>query len=186
MLAGPNGAGKTTASRELLSGALAVEEFVNADIIAKGLSAFRPENVAMEAGRIILARLDELAARRASFAFETTLASRTFAPWIKRLIRGGYAFRLIFLWLPSADTAVTRVRDRVLTGGHAVPEDVVRRRYQAGLKNFFRLYSRLSESWMFLDNSRRGAPTLIAEGSFDRATVVLEPGLWDNLKREWS
>lgn len=184
MLAGPNGAGKTTASRPLLTGALAVEEFVNADAIAKGLSAFRPESVAIEAGRIMLARLHELAARRASFAFETTLASRTFAPWIKRLIADGYAFRLIFLWLPSADHAVTRVRERVSSGGHEVPEAVIRRRYEAGLRNFFCLYSPISESWMLLDNSAGGVPTLIAEGCFEEATVVSSSALWDNLKQE--
>ncbi|MGA2134713.1 MAG: zeta toxin family protein [Bryobacteraceae bacterium] len=186
VLAGPNGAGKTTASQRLLTGALAVEEFVNADAIAKGLSAFRPESVAIEAGRIMLARLHELAARRVSFAFETTLASRTFAGWIKGLIAEGYTFRLIFLWLPSAETAVTRVQDRVLSGGHDVPGDVIRRRYQTGLKNFFRLYSPLSQGWMLLDNSVREKPTVIAEGSFERPTVVLVPELWDNLKREWS
>ena len=186
MLAGPNGAGKTTASQRLLTGALAVEEFVNADAIAKGLSAFRPESVAIEAGRIMLARLHELATRRVSFAFETTLASRTFAGWIKELIADGYTFRLIFLWLPSADHALTRVRERVSSGGHDIPEDVVRRRYEAGLRNFFRLYSPISAGWMFVDNSVRGTQGVIAEGSFDRTSLVLEPGLWDNLKREWS
>jgi predicted ABC-type ATPase len=114
ILAGPNGAGKTTASQNLLIGALAVQEFVNADTIAKGLSAFRPESVAIEAGRIMLQRLHHLTAQRADVAFETTLASRTFAPWIKALVAEGYAFRLIFLWLPSAEMAVNRVRDRVL------------------------------------------------------------------------
>jgi predicted ABC-type ATPase len=167
ILAGPNGAGKTTASQSLLVGALAVQEFVNADTIAKGLSAFRPESVAIEAGRIMLQRLHHLTDQRADVAFETTLASRTFASWIKALVADGYAFRLIFLWLPSADMAVNRVRDRVLVGGHHVPEDVIRRRYQVGLKNFFRLYSPLAESWMFLDNSVRGHPSLVAEGAFD-------------------
>jgi predicted ABC-type ATPase len=186
VLAGPNGAGKTTASRNLLTGALAVEEFVNADAIAKGLSAFRPESVAIEAGRIMLARLHELAADRVSFAFETTLASRSFAPWIQKLRENGYAFRLIYLWLHSADHAVTRVRERVSSGGHDVPEAVIRRRYQGGLKNFFQLYSPLAEGWTFFDSSVRGRAALIAEGSYAVTTLVSAPELWDNLRREWS
>src|SRR5882672_2885988 len=130
ILAGPNGAGKTTASRSLLVGALGVEEFVNADIIARGLSVFNQEDVAIEAGRIMLHRLKELAAQRADFAFETTLASRTFAPWIRQLIVEGYTFHLLYLWLPSPDLATRRVLRRVESGGHHVPQDVIQRRYQ--------------------------------------------------------
>ena len=137
IVAGPNGAGKTTAAADILVGALAVHEFVNADIIAKGLSSFQPETVAFDAGRIMLQRLHHLTDQRADVAFETTLASRTFASWIKTLTPSGYQFRLLFFWLPSADMAVERVHERVREGGHHVPEDVIRRRYGAGLKNFF-------------------------------------------------
>src|ERR1017187_7951568 len=129
IVAGPNGAGKTTAAADILVGALAVQEFVNADIIAKGLSSFQPESVAFDAGRIMLQRLHHLTAQRVDVAFETTLASRTFAPWIKTMAATGYEFRLVFIWLPSADMAVVRVRKRVLEGGHHVPEDVIRRPY---------------------------------------------------------
>ena len=108
-LAGPNGAGKSTVGPGLLRGALRVTTFVNADVIAQGLSAFDPDAVAFAAGRVMRARLRELAARRASFAFETTLAGRTHAPWLRMLIRTGYAFRLVFLWLPSPELAVERV-----------------------------------------------------------------------------
>lgn len=113
VLAGPNGAGKSTAAPMLLRGTLGVTEFVNADVIAQGLSAFAPDRVALSAGRIMLRRLQELARQGVSFAFETTLASRSFAPWIRELAQTGYQFHLVFLWLPSADFAVQRVADRV-------------------------------------------------------------------------
>jgi predicted ABC-type ATPase len=185
-IAGPNGAGKTTAASALLVGALGVQEFVNADTIAKGLSAFRPEGVAIEAGRIMLQRLHHLTAQRANVAFETTLASRSFAPWIKGLAATGYSFHLVFLWLPSAEMAVDRVRDRVLLGGHHVTEDVIRRRYETGLKNFFHLYSSLAESWRFYDNSVHGERCLLASGGKSDATVVLNADLWNNVKKEWT
>src|SRR5580658_714836 len=128
LLAGPNGVGKSTSAEKLLLGTLKVQEFVNADTIAKGLSAFAPNRVALEAGRIMLARLKELAAQKADFAFETTLATRSYAPWLRKLKAAGYEIHLLFLWLPNADTAVARVADRVRFGGHGVPEATVRRR----------------------------------------------------------
>ena len=129
IIAGPNGAGKSTAAPVLLKETFATPEFVNADVIAQGLSGFAPENSAFEAGRIMLRRLRQLARERRSFAFETTLASRSFAPWIEKERGRGYQFILTFLWLSSADLAVQRVKERVRLGGHSVPEDVVRRRY---------------------------------------------------------
>src|SRR5437763_2952844 len=129
VIAGPNGAGKSTAAPALLSGVLGVSEFVNADVIAQGLSGFNPEGAAIAAGRIMLGRLKELANARKSFAFETTLASKTFAPWIAGLTRRGYEFHLIFLWLGSVELALDRIAQRVREGGHHVPDDVVRRRY---------------------------------------------------------
>ena len=117
-------------------------EFVNADLIAQGLAGFDPERAALPAGRVMLQRIRELAKQRVSFAFETTLASRSFARWLAELVRTGYQFHLVFLWLPSADFAVDRVADRVRLGGHSVPEATVRRRYAAGLRNFFGLTSR--------------------------------------------
>src|SRR5207245_5581410 len=117
ILAGPNGAGKSTVAPALLRGALAVNEFVNADVIASGLSAFDPDSAAIAAGRVMLARIRELASQRVNFAFETTLASRSFAPWLRQLVTSGYSAHLVFLWLPSADFAVDRVAERVRTGG---------------------------------------------------------------------
>jgi len=186
VVAGPNGAGKSTAAADVLVNALAVHEFVNADTIAKGLSAFQPESVAFDAGRIMLQRLHHLTAQRADVAFETTLASRTFAPWIRSLVATGYEFRLLFFWLPSADMAVARVRRRVLEGGHDVPKEVIRRRYDAGLKNFFRIYRPLAASWQFYDNSVHRKRRLIAGGDWHQATMVFDRDLWNNVNREWT
>src|SRR3954471_1327464 len=133
LLAGPNGAGKTTASRTLLADTLGVLTFVNADVIAQGLAGFDPDSAAFEASRIMLERLHGLANRRESFAFETTLAARSYAPWLDELRRSGYEVRLYYFWLHSADLAVARVRLRVSQGGHDVPEATVRQRYRRSL-----------------------------------------------------
>ena len=178
VLAGPNGAGKSTAASRLLRGALGVTEFVNADVIARGLSGFSPERVAMEAGRVMLRRIKELAAKRESFAFETTLASRSFAPWLRDLVKSGYRFHLVFLWLPSAAAAVARVAERVSLGGHDVPVATVRRRYKAGLKNFFELYRSLSTTWQVIDNSQKGKPILLAAGTGPITTVIKVRAVW--------
>ncbi len=183
VLAGPNGAGKSTAAPLLLKGALGVTEFVNADVIARGLSGFQPEGVAIGAGRIMLARLRELARQRASFAFESTLASRLLAPWILRLVKDGYKFHLVFLWLPSADFAVARVADRVRMGGHGVPEDTIRRRYESGLRNFFRLYRPLTTTWRMYDNAGCLPPTLVACGSGRATARIVDGAKWDLIRR---
>lgn len=178
VLAGPNGSGKSTAAPALLKGTLGVTEFVNADVIAQGLSGFDPLNSALEAGRIMHRRLRELAAGRADFAFETTLASKSLAPWLRELIAAGYNFHLLFLWLPSAAAAVHRVADRVRMGGHYVPEETVRRRYLAGLKNFFRLYRPLAKKWYVYDNSVAIAPNMIAVGAGEGEIEVTDEVKW--------
>ncbi len=185
VLAGPNGAGKTTAAPLLLRDTLALREFVNADQIAQGLSAFEPERVAVTAGRLMLARLDELARQRASFAFETTLASRSFAPWLGARLAAGYIVHLLFLWLPDPELAVARVAEREARGGHAVPEAVVRRRYAAGLRNFFELYRPLVSSWRLYDAGGPQGPRLIAAGQ-QATTAVTDPLRWGRLMRQWS
>jgi len=185
VLGGPNGAGKTTASRRILVGPLAVDEFVNADIIAQGISAFDPESAAMQAGRVMIERLRQLTARRVSVALETTLASRSFAPMAKELAIVGYHFRVVFLWLPSAEMALERVRERVLLGGHNVPEEVVRRRYEAGLRNFFRIYSPIAASWVFYDNSYKTSPREVARGTAGRIELGSDPELWNNIEGKW-
>ena len=183
ILAGPNGAGKSTVAPALLHGALAVNEFVDADVIARGLSAFDPESVAIAAGRVMLARLRELAGQRVSFAFETTLASRTFEPWLRRLRDSGYAVHFFFLWLPSADFAIQRVADRVRTGGHHVPEETIRRRYQAGLRNFFDLYEPVASTWRFFDASGP-KPRLVAKRLESQPPAVYDEGVWATVKRQ--
>ena len=184
VISGPNGAGKSTAAPRLLRGKLAVSAFVNADVIARGLSAFEPERVALEAGRMMLLRFDGLVAARQSFAFETTLASRSFAPRIREMIRSGYLFHLIYLWLPNSDLAVARVSARVQTGGHNVPEHDIRRRRLRGLRNFFSLYQPMSTSWRMYDNSDPTRSRLVAGGVQLRATTVRNPSLWDSIQDE--
>lgn len=185
ILAGPNGAGKSTAAPFLLRDTLAVAEFVNADRIAQGLSAFNPENVAIQAGRLMLARLSELARRRETFAFETTLASRSFAPWLQARRAEDYRIDLVFLWLPDPEMAVQRVAERVARGGHHVPTDVVRRRYAAGLRNFFGLYQSVVSAWRLYDASRPGPPRLIAEGE-EEGVSTADRQVWDELVRQCS
>ena len=180
ILAGPNGAGKSTVASALLHGALAVTEFV--DVIARGLSAFNPERVSIAAGRVMLARLRELAARRESFAFETTLSSRSFAPWLRDLRKSGYEIHLLFLWLPSADFAVDRVAARVRSGGHDVPADTVRRRYGAGLRNFFGLYQPIASTWAVYDASGL-QPRLVADRLESQALKVYDEGVWVSARR---
>jgi len=158
-----------------------VEEFVNADVLAQGLSAFHPEGAAMAAGRIMLARMKELARQRTDFAFETTLASRSFAPWLAGLCKQGYSFRLLYLWLPDANVAVCRVRERVRQGGHDIPDEVIRRRYERSLRNLFDLYLPLAEDWAIYDNSRTPSH-LLALGRREEVVTVHDPLTWGKIQ----
>ncbi|MDR1044154.1 MAG: zeta toxin family protein [Candidatus Adiutrix sp.] len=185
ILAGPNGAGKSTSAPMLLRDTFAVDEFVNADTIAQGLSAFRPESAALEAGRIMLVRLHDLANKRGDFAFETTLASRTFAPWLKRLGKEGYKIHLMFLTLPDADAAIARVASRVSLGGHSVPINDIKRRFTSGLENFFQLYLPIVSSWKIYDNSRPGRPVKFAEGGPGLVSKIIDITLYDKLIRRY-
>jgi predicted ABC-type ATPase len=133
----------------------------------------------------MLARLKELATTRQDFAFETTLASRSFAPWIRGLVEGGYAFRIMFLCLPSADYAVARVAERVRRGGHDVPDATVRRRYSAGLRNFFSLYRPIATTWHFFDSSPAAGPTLVAEGRGILASSIRDAVEWKTITDTW-
>ncbi len=185
ILAGPNGAGKSTSAPSILRDALGVDEFVNADVIARGLSGFEPERAALAAGRIMLARLRELARQRRTFAFETTLSSRSFAPWIPEQIRTGYQFHLVLLWLPSPDFAVARVAARVREGGHDVPEETILRRYEAGLRNFFRLYQPMATTWGFWDNSTESGLTPIASGEGQATLKVTDRAIWEQVEARY-
>jgi len=136
VLGGVNGAGKSTSARALLAEQLAITTFVNADEIARGLNAFAPETVAFTAGRLMLQRLKELAAERANFAFETTLAGRTSFSFLNGLKEIGFVVDLYYSWLTSAELAIERVQDRVASGGHNIPAATVRQRYERSMRNF--------------------------------------------------
>ena len=136
------------------------------------------------AGRVMLARLRELTKERKNVAFESTLASRTFAPWIRELIETGYHFHLFYFWLPSADRCIKRVYERKALGGHFVPEETIRRRYEGGLRNFFELYSPIAENWSFFDNTNKPR-RLIASGGVGMVETVLDAPLWDKMKEEY-
>lgn len=170
VIAGPNGAGKSTAAPFLLKGALGVLEFVNADQIAVGLSAYAVESVSFEAGRIMLRRLHELALSGRSFAFESTLSSRTFAKFLRGCQSRGYRVVMFYLTLPDAGLAVQRVALRVKQGGHSIPEEDVRRRFARSARNFFELYLPLANSWTVLDNAD-GSLDIVASGSSKRMQV---------------
>jgi predicted ABC-type ATPase len=185
VIAGPNGAGKSTTAPAVLRNALQVREFVNADTIAAGLSAFSPETVAIAAGRLMLRRVHALAHERRDFAFETTLASRSFAPWLRELQAAGYTFHLVYLWLPTVELAVARVAERVRRGGHAVSEHIIRRRYERSLTNFYCSYSSFADSWVMLDNSVRRRPRVIAKRAIGRAIRIFDTDGWDTLRARY-
>lgn len=153
IIAGPNGAGKTTFAREFLPNEAGCPTFINADLIAAGLSPFAPEDAAIKAGRLMLEAMSEHERRGESFAFETTLSGVTYARSILRWHTSGYVVTLIFLSLPSSEMAVARVAERVRQGGHSVPEDVIRRRFASGLRNFESIYRTLVDDWALYDNA---------------------------------
>ncbi len=181
IIAGTNGAGKTSSAPSLLRDTLQIDDYVNADILAQGLCGFAPEQVAFEAGRIMLARLHQLASEKMNFAFETTLASKTFATWIKSLKKQDYAFHLIYLWLESPELAITRVAERVKLGGHSIPEETIRRRYQGSLNNFFNLYQPITDSWQFYNNTELNFPKLIASGAGVHSLNIIDSKIWTHL-----
>lgn len=160
IIAGPNGAGKTTFARVFLPEA-EYQDFINADLIAAGLSPFHPEAAALRAGRLMLEEMTTRIARGRSFAFETTLSGRTYARQIPQWRALGYHVKLVFLSLPSADMAVERVAGRVAQGGHAIPEAVIRRRFAAGVRKFEQVYKPLVNAWMLYDNAGE-EPVLLA------------------------
>jgi len=183
ILAGPNGAGKSTLAPRLLAGELGVRTFVNADVIAQGLAGFDPASAAIEAGRIMLRRLDELRRAGADFAFETTLSGLAHRRTIRRLHDSGYETHLVYLWLPDPDTAVERVRTRVRLGGHDVPERDVRRRYWRSVANF-EIYRRLVTRWLvYKVASDTGAPPpIIADGAGDEIHEIGDASAWAALQ----
>jgi predicted ABC-type ATPase len=163
VIAGPNGAGKTTFAQEFLPNYAGIVEFVNADLIAEGLSPFRPRDAAIRAGRLMLLEIDRLASRRADFAIESTLSGLTFLSRWKHWKAMGYRIEVIYLTLPSADVAVRRIALRVQQGGHAVPKTDVLRRFERSWRNFCEFYRPMADAWMVYDNSGN-TPRLIETG----------------------
>ena len=175
IISGCNGAGKTTASYTVLPDILHCKEFVNADEIARGLSPFNPEAVAIEAGRLMLQRIEVLLKQNRTFSIETTLATRSYINLVRKAQPQGYNVKVLFFWLNSPELALQRVSERVAKGGHNIQEHIIRRRYVAGISNFFRLFMEEVDYWDIYDNSEyprkqvacggRNAKTLIFEDS---------------------
>ncbi len=184
VLGGPNGAGKSSVARMLLAETFGVTTFVNADVIAQGLSGFAPESAAWEASRVMLDRLHQLAADREDFAFETTLAARSYAGWIDELRQNGYWCVLNYVWLETADLAISRVRHRVAAGGHDIPEATIRQRYRRSVSNFFELYRPRVDEWYAYDNSSPEQTVMIAEGAADGLMIVHHPERWQQMQEQ--
>jgi predicted ABC-type ATPase len=184
IIAGCNGAGKTTASYTILPEILNCKEFVNADEIARGISPFQPEKVGIEAGRMMLKRIKNLLEAGESFAFETTLATRSYVKFVEKAKQKDYQITCIFFWLDSEEMAISRVDTRVKEGGHDIPEEVIRRRYKSGLKNFFNLFLPKVDNWLFVNNSG-DSYEVIAEGSMNEITVN-NVSRWKKLKEKYN
>lgn len=179
IITGPNGSGKTTFAKKFLPDYVNCPHFVNADLIAQGLSPFSPRLVAIKAGKLVLEQIREFADRNVDFAFETTLAGKSYVSFLNKLKNKGYSIRLFFLWIPSVDIALARIKERVADGGHDVPEQDVKRRFHRGLYNFFKLYRPMLDSWMLFDNSSAN-PAPIAEEKEGNLTIT-ERELWNDI-----
>ncbi len=181
IIAGCNGAGKTTASFTILPDILDCKEFVNADEIAKGLSPFQPEKVSLDAGRIMLNRINELIEENQNFAFETTLSTRSYKNKIIEAKNKGYRVTLLFFWLQNVDLAKERVKIRVEEGGHNINPDVIERRYFKGIANLFDIYLPIIDGALIFDNSA-GKHDLLAEKKIDGLLSVLNNEKFNLLK----
>lgn len=181
IIAGCNGAGKTTASFTIMPEIIDCKEFVNADEIAKGLSPFQPEKVAFEAGRIMLKRIDELLNNNESFAFETTLSTRSYKTKVIKAREKGYTTTLLFFWLQNVELAQERVKIRVSEGGHNIEPDVIERRYYRGIKNLFEIYLPIVDGTLIFDNSN-GKHELLAEKTIDGRLNIIDHVKFNELK----
>ncbi len=173
IIAGPNGSGKTIFAKMFLPEYVRCVNFVNADLIAQGLAPFEPRAAAIKAGKLVLQQIREYADRGADFAFETTLSGKSYVSLLTDLKAKGYSLHLFFLWIPTPELAIARIKDRVAEGGHYVPAEDVRRRFVRGISNFFALYEPLLDSWMLFDNSK-AKPVLISKRRNGHREVVNE------------
>ena len=178
IIAGPNGAGKTTASFNLLPEILRCPNFVNADEIARGLSPFAPETVAIQAGRIMLARIDELLPQKVDFAIETTLATRSYVSLVKRAQKLGYKVHLIFFYLENEEQAIQRVAQRVSQGGHNIPEADIRRRFKRGINNLIKLYSPICDNVHIVNNTSK-AHLVAKRTAADECLQIIDQEMWN-------
>ena len=185
IISGCNGAGKTTASFTILPNILNCKEFVNADEIAKGLSPFQPEKVAFEAGRIMLNRINELLKENENFAFETTLATKSYKSKVIEAQKKGYNVTLLFFWLQNVDLAIERVKTRVKEGGHNIEKDVIKRRYKNGIRNLFDIYLPIVNEAMIFDNSA-GKPDLIAEKTLETDVAIINEIKFNEIKKYYN
>lgn len=180
IISGCNGAGKTTASYTILPEMLDCKEFVNADEIARGISPFKPESVSIQAGKIMIGRIENLMSNGTDFAIETTLATKLYSKVIRYAQEKGYRVTLLFFWLAMPDLAVERVKMRVASGGHNIEEKTIRRRYDNGIKNLFSLYIPLCEYWMIINNSTI-PQELIAEGGMNIEPTIYNKPTYNKL-----
>lgn len=181
IIAGCNGAGKTTASMLLLPEILDCPEFVNADEIARGLSPFHPEEVAIQAGKLMLERIGILVKGDKSFAIETTLSTKSCQFLVKEAHNNGFKVQLMFFWLPTPQQAIERVAARVSEGGHNIPEDVILRRYHSGINNLFKIYIDIVDTWAIVENYH-SPRTLIADGGLNINSNVYSEEMFTKLK----
>ena len=184
IISGCNGAGKTTASYTVLPEILDCREYVNADEIAKGLSPFNPESVAIEAGRLMLERIDYLMTAGVSFSIETTLATKSYVNLVRRAHKQGYNVKLLFFWLESPEMAKLRVAERVAKGGHNIPEDGIERRYYAGIRNLFNLFMNEVDYWAIFMNTKKPM-TSIAVGGMAFEKHIIEVELYNKMVEIW-
>ncbi len=182
IIAGCNGAGKTTASYTILPEMLNCKEFVNADSIAAGLSPFKPESVAFEAGRIMLNRIHQLIEEKIDFGFETTLAAKSYISLIKIARKSGYEISLLYFWLSSPEFAVSRVAKRVRKGGHNIPKDIIERRYYRSISNLFKLYIPSCDNWMVIDNT--SVSIVVAQGGINTEKMVKNDDIWSIIVKQ--
>lgn len=179
IIAGPNGSGKTTFANEFLPEYAKCPNFVNADLIAQGLSPFSPQAAAIKAGRLVLEQIRSLAKKNVDFAFETTLSGKSYVRFLTALKKEDYAINLFFLWIPNAELALSRIKDRVAAGGHAVPAVDVKRRFHRGIYNFFKYYKPLSDTWLLFNNAD-AVPRLIAKEK-DGKTDVIDKEMFERI-----
>lgn len=182
IISGCNGAGKTTASYSMLPEMLECSEFVNSDEFAKSLSPFHPENASIQASRYMLLKIRYLLKKRSDFAVETTLATRTLMKTVRMAQDAGYSVTLLYFWLNSPELAIERVKARVETGGHNIPEETIRRRYKVGIDYFFHYYAPICDRWILADNSQ--APfRVIADGSRKDVVNIKDPETYEKVHR---